>query len=250
MHSARVLGLRPAEELGRRAVAPWFQVGHLQGMQMEILGVGDLRLSAKVKAPHRDTIARIRVGRDHQPPGLIDLTVGTQHVCRSSYGGAAEVELVGRDVQVEQQMLDFTNRLFLWEHGQNMKAQGRCELEARKHDNLGEQPLHFGEVIFFLRQQAARGLQLLEKANLLLQPAVSRDRVVVSQGDGGKAAGFGPPEHIHQRNSLLLIIRRGRSVKMQIDREPLSGSALDLLAHFSLMVWQRKGWQQPPAESR
>ena len=159
---------------------------------MEILRVGDLRLSAEVKAPHRDTIARIRMGRNYQPPGLIDLTVCAQHVRRSPHGGAAEVELVGRDVQVEQQMLDFTNRLLPREHAQNVKAQGRCELEARKHDHLGEQALHFSEAIFFLRQQAARGLQLLEKANLLLQPAISRDRIMVGQGDGGKAAGLSP----------------------------------------------------------
>jgi hypothetical protein len=56
--------LAPVEE-ARRRPAPPLQIGHLQRIQIRILRIRDLRLSAKRKIPHRHAVRTVGVCGDH-----------------------------------------------------------------------------------------------------------------------------------------------------------------------------------------
>jgi hypothetical protein len=85
VHSARVLGLGAAEEQGRPAATLLTEVGDLKGVQVGILGVGDLGLPTEVEPDHGDAVGRIGVCGDGQPAGFVDETVGDQDIARRPY---------------------------------------------------------------------------------------------------------------------------------------------------------------------
>ena len=92
MHTAGVLGPRSVEERGRRTPSAGFQVGHFQDMKIGILGVGDARLSTKIKLHHCHAVARIRVGPDDESPGLGQDFVRGEDITRRPYLGLAHVQ--------------------------------------------------------------------------------------------------------------------------------------------------------------
>jgi hypothetical protein len=50
VHPAGILRLAAAKEPGSRSATPFLEIGHLQGMEMAILGKGNARLPAKIEA--------------------------------------------------------------------------------------------------------------------------------------------------------------------------------------------------------
>ncbi len=102
MHAPRVLGLVPTKKPRRRPASFFLQVGHLQGMKVPVLGVGDPCLTAEIQAPERHSMAGVGVGRDDQPARLVYQAVGGQHISRRSDLCRAQVELFRGDVQLDQ----------------------------------------------------------------------------------------------------------------------------------------------------
>ena len=94
VHPSRVLGLAAVVELGRAPPALALQVGHLQGVQVRILGPGDLGLAAKAQVAHRHAVCRVGVRGDHQTACFVDQLVGGEHVGGRADLGRADVELI------------------------------------------------------------------------------------------------------------------------------------------------------------
>ena len=120
-----------AEERRRGAATPAFQVGHFQGVQVRILSIGDLGLAPKWEAPHGHAVAGICVRGNHQSAGFIDHAISGQHVSGGAYRGGAVVQLIGGDVQVEQEILDIPHRFLGREYGQDVKTECSSKLKSR-----------------------------------------------------------------------------------------------------------------------
>ncbi len=66
---------------------------------------------------------------DHNPAGLIEQAVDAEHIQGRTYGGGPFIQLGRRNIRVQQQVLDFADRLFGGENSQNMKAEGSGQLD-------------------------------------------------------------------------------------------------------------------------
>jgi hypothetical protein len=146
VHPARVLGLDAAEEAGgRAAVRPEHEVGHLQRVQVLVLGVGDLRLAAEAEALHGDAVRRIDVGADHERPVVGQHLVGVEDV-----GGGADfaaAEPIFRHAEQEEQVLHQADAGALGEDGEDVEAKvavnskpGRTRILASKRGILAAAP--------------------------------------------------------------------------------------------------------------
>ncbi len=109
VHTAGVFRLGTAVKGGGSAPPFLLQVSHFQGMEMGVLGVGNLGLSAEGQALQGHPVAGIGMGGDHQPPSLVNDPVSGQDIGGSPHFSRASIQLVRGNIQVEQNIFQFAD---------------------------------------------------------------------------------------------------------------------------------------------
>ena len=196
MHTARILRARTVEEARRRAPSPLLKVGHLQRVEVGVLGVGNARLSAKSQPAHRHAVGGIGVGCDDDTTGLVNDPIGRQYVGRRSHLGATNVEFIQRDVEQAQDELQFSHVCLRRKEAEDVKAQSGGEFEPWQHKYLLSQTAILLESPLLLRLQPPQTLKQYHGLNLVQHRSVTGHRVVIGEGDNVEALAFGRPQNI------------------------------------------------------
>ena len=219
VHAPRVFRLAPVEKASGRAPGP-IQVGHLQCIQVRVLGVGDLGLSAKGEIAHRHAMGAVCVCCNHQPSCLVDDSVGCQHVGRRSGLGAAGVELVGRDLHRQQNMFQLAYGGFGWKNCQNMEPKCSGKLKARKDDHLiGGLTPALQPSAFRVGQPSLR-LQLGQPVQLFANGADPGDRVVVRDRHHLQPLLCSFAQPVQVAGAGFFVVVRSWGMQMQINFVP------------------------------
>ena len=85
-------------------------------------------------------------------------------------------------------MLKLANGCVRGEDAQDVKAEGRRELEAGQDENLLQQPAVFGQLVLLIGLDAVQALQQGELLDLVEHRPVTGHRVVVGEGNDVQAA--------------------------------------------------------------
>ena len=134
--TAAKFGLAAVEEAAGGLIAAAFQICHLNGDQIGILGIGDLGLAAKGEVAHGHTVGAVGMGRNRHAPGLVDGAVRGDHIRGGASLRAAHVQFFGRHIQGEQNMFQLANRGFRREDAQDVEAKGGGKLKAGQNQDL------------------------------------------------------------------------------------------------------------------
>jgi DNA-binding transcriptional LysR family regulator len=87
----------------------------------------------KIEASQSDAVARIGVGSNDKPTGLVNQPVGGQDIGACPHLGGTLIQLGGRYVQLQEQMLQPAHAGFGRENRQDMKPQSGGELKSRQN---------------------------------------------------------------------------------------------------------------------
>ena len=109
VHSPGIFGLCAVEEAGSAAAAAALQIGHFQRHQIFVLGVGNFGLPAKGEIAHSHAVGAVGVSRNRQTARFGDNLIGVQDISAGSGLGAAQVQLLGRDVQIQEYVLQMAH---------------------------------------------------------------------------------------------------------------------------------------------
>ncbi len=136
-------------------------------------------------------MAGVGVSCDHQPASFVDDTIGRQYVDSSAHFGGAFIQFVRRHIESEQDMLHLPHCRLRRKDAQNVEAQSRCQLKARQHQELAQEPPVFVQAMFFVSAQAIELPQQRQFFDFLVHRPVASHRVVVGEGNDIQSTALG-----------------------------------------------------------
>jgi hypothetical protein len=161
------------------------------------------------------------VRSNRQPTSLIDDLVGSQDIAGRTDLCRPAVQLVHRNLELDQQMLDCTN-LCLWgENAQDVEPKGCRELESGQNEDLVQQPAVLGQLVFFILLQAFLVFQPLQLLDLFLHLAITGHRIVIGDRQDVHTTFLGLFEYVQVGDAGLLIVRRSRRMEVKVHPPPL-----------------------------
>lgn len=204
------------------------QIGHLQGVKVGVLGVGNLGLAAKADALHGDAVRRVDMGADHKCAVIGENLIGAENIGRGANLAAAELLL--RHTKGQEQVFHHANAGPLRKDGQDMKAEGGSEFEARQDQNLAQQAAVLGKAFGLGRLKPVQVFQQFKVFDFAPEFSVAADRVVIGEGDNVQFLLFRTFQNVEGGNVGLLVVAGRGSVNVKVDPEP---------GALGLVLWRR-----------
>ena len=167
-------------------------------------------------------MARIGVSRYHQPARLVDDPVGGQHVYGGTYLSGTFVQLVGWDVETEQDVFQLSNSDVGGEDAQDVEAERCCQLESRQDKDLCQQPPILVQSALLIGVKAFSLFQQRQILDSLPHRRIAHHRVVVGEGDDIQPSALRLLQDIQIRNVGLSVVGRPGCVQVKVDAVPLS----------------------------